>query len=561
MMAAAKNSRYVTRLLLHSCFFITTFFLFAQANANSIIIDPAVNVIDGLNPLYNIQPGDTVFLKAGNRNKLLIRNFKGTAGRPILFMNKDAVVSISTNDYYGISIINCSYIRLSGQGSSSFYGIQIKKVAAGCGIGVGALSSDFEIDHVSVENCFTTGIFAKTDPDCSSFTSRDNFTQFNTLIHDNYIADIGNEGMYIGSSYYLGMTLNCNGQDSIVMPPVLDGVKIYNNIVKNTGWDGIQISSAIKRCQVFNNTVLNDSQAEVQNQMSGILMGGGTKCDCNNNFISNGKGDGIENHGLGGNRIFNNIIVNAGRTYLPNDASQMKHGIFVSDVSVIKDSGLCIFFNDIINPKSDGIRFQSVKSKHNLIASNLIINPGNYNLYELDNTSFSGKDAYVMIPNAIADIQLKNNFFSRTITGAGISATDYTILAGSPLINTGYADNNAIDFDFRNHRRPAGGLYDIGAMEYDAGIDTLLHTFSEKPLLYPNPASGKLIIKYLSLTAKKLEVNIFTSVGNRLMQQSNIVIAPGMQQLQIDVSHLAGGIYLYSIQDGNEIFSGKLLKF
>jgi hypothetical protein len=346
----------------------------------------------------------------------------------------------------------------------------------------------------------------------------------------------------------------------MMMPPVLDGIKIYNNIVKNTGWDGIQVSSAPLHCQVFNNTILNDSQAEVQNQMSGILMGGGSKCDCNNNFISDGKGDGIENHGLGGNRIFNNIIVNAGRTYLPGDLTQMKHGIFVSDVSVMNDSGLCIFFNDIINPKSDGIRFQSVKSKHNLIASNLIINPGNYNFYELDNTSFSGKDAYVMIPNAAADVQLKNNFFSRTIAAAGISVTDYTILPGSPLINMGYAGNGAIAFDSRNHRRPAGGLYDIGAMEYDAGIDTLLYTFSEKPLLFPNPVSTTITIKYLSVDAKKIVVNIYTLNGEQLLQQSSQPIIPGIQQLHIEVGNLPSGIYFYFILDEKEISSGKFIK-
>jgi Right handed beta helix region/Secretion system C-terminal sorting domain len=561
MKPAAKKNRPVNSLLLYSVVFICSIFLQLQAKSNSIIIDSSVNVIDGLNPLFNIQAGDTVFLRSGSRNKLLIRNFKGSPGKPILFINKNGVVSISTNDYYGISIIHCSYIRLSGQGSAAnLYGIQIKKVAAGCGIGIGASSSDFEIDHIAIENCFTEGIFAKTDPDCSSLVTRDNFTQFNTSIHHNYIADIGNEGMYIGSSYYLGMKLNCNGKDTVVMPPVLDGVTIYNNIIKNTGWDGLQISSAPLHCQIFNNSIENDGQAEVPNQMSGILMGGGSSCDCNNNFISNGKGDGIENHGLGGNRIFNNIIVNAGRTYLPHDASQMKHGIFVSDVSAVKDSSVSILFNNIITPKSDGIRFQNIKSKHNLIASNLIIDPGNYALYESGNTSFTGKDAYVMIPNKAADVQLKNNFFSRNFFAAGISSADYTIQAGSPLINTGYAANHIISSDFRTHRRPAGGLYDIGAMEYDAGIDTLLHTFSQKPQLYPNPANGRLIIKYLSLTVKKMEVNIFASNGNRLMQQSSVTALPGVQQLPIEVRHLPCGIYFYTIRNGYEIFSGTFIK-
>ena len=549
--------------LVCSCFIAAAIFYIIplQAQSTGWLVDSAINLIDGLNPIYkNVHPGDTIYLKAGNRNKLLIRNFKGALDSPVVFMNKDGVVNISTNDYYGISIVNCRYIRLSGEGSSNFYGIKIVKVLTGSGMGIGSMSSDIEVDHVSIENCSIGGIYFKTDPDCSNLISRDNFTQFNTSIHDNYIADVGNEGMYIGSSYYLGMMISCSGKDTVIKPPVLDGVKIYNNIVKNTGWDGIQVGSAPLHCQIFNNTVLNDSQAEVPNQMSGILMGGGSKCDCNNNFISDGKGDGIENHGLGGNRIFNNIIVNAGRSYKPTDLTQMKHGIFVSDVSVIKDAAFYIFFNDIINPKSDGIRFQSIKSKHSLISSNVIINPGNFNLYETDNTPFNGQDAYVMAPIAGTDVQLKNNNFSRTITEAGISSVDYTILPGSPLINSGYPYNNTIQFDFRNHRRPAGGLYDIGAMEYDAGSDTLLHTFNERPLLFPNPVHSLLNIKYLSINLTKTVFTIYAVTGALVLQQYNQVIIPGIQELQIPVSKFATGIYVYSIQNGKEITYGKFIK-
>lgn len=554
----------IKRFLLISSFFVTANLLFFQSEAqnNTWIVDSTVNLIDGAGIIYReVHPGDTVYLKAGNRNKLMIRNFEGAAGRPVVFMNKDGILNIGTNDYYGISINSCRYIRFSGQGNSNdFYGIHIKRVAAGCGIGIGAMSSDIEIDHISIENCTTEGIMAKTDPDCSFKASRGNFTQYNTSIHDNYISAVGNEGLYIGSSYYSGMHINCNAKDTLVMPPVLDDVKIYNNIVKGTGWDGIQVSSAPLHCYIFNNTITDDSQAEVPYQMSGILMGGGSACDCNNNMISNGKGDGIENHGLGGNRIFNNIIVNAGRTYLPGDPAKMKHGIFISDVSVMKDSAVCILFNDIINPKSDGIRFQSVRGRHNIIASNLIINPGNYDFYVSGNTSHTGNDAYIMIPNAGADVQESNNYFSKTISGAGISATDYTILPGSPLINRGGRDNSNISFDFRFHRRPVGGLCDVGAMEFDGGADTLLHLFNDKAWLYPNPVSSLLTIRYINAAITTAFLNIYSSSGKLVFQQLNTAVFPGEQELQVIVSKLSRGIYVYSIHCGKEIINGRFVK-
>jgi hypothetical protein len=533
-----------------------------QAQTSQWLVDSAINVIDGSGPLYsNLHPGDTVYLKAGFRDKLLIRNFKGSPDKPITFMNKGGIVSVQTNDYYGISILNCRYIRFSGQGNSTnFYGIQINKVLDGSGIGIGSLSSDFEIDHVLIENCNHSGIFAKTDPDCTLKVTRDSFTQFNTSIHDNYILNVGNEGMYIGSSFYSGYTINCNGKDTMVMPPVLNNVKVYNNTVQHTGWDGIQVSSAPLHCQIYNNTITDDSQAEVSNQMSGILIGGGSGCDCYNNLITNGKGDGIENHGLGSNKIYNNIIVNAGQSFLPNNPAQMKHGIFVSDASVIKDAAFYILFNTIINPKSDGIRFQSVKSKHNLIASNLIVNPGNYSWYSSANTNFTANDAYVMIPNASSDIQLKNNFFTRNISTAGISPNDYTLLPHSPLINQGSSDNLSIVTDFKNKRRPVGGLFDIGAMEYDQGNDTLLHTFNEKPVLFPNPVSSILTIRYLAVELTKTQFNVYSVKGDMVLQQNNQVVLPGVQELQIDISKLTSGLYVYAIQTEAAINYGKFIK-
>ncbi len=542
---------------------ISFFSAVLQAQTSSWIVTSGMPVVDGSSiPFSNVQGGDTVFLQAGKRDKLLIRNFAGTPGHPITFINLEGIVEINTNSYYGITISNCRYTRFTGQYSdSNFYGIQVTKVAAGAGIGINNRSSDIEIDHVSIENCSTEGIMAKTDPDCSFTATRDNFTQFNTHIHDNYIADVGNEGMYIGSSYYSGVTLHCNGKDTLVKPPVLDHVNIYNNIVKRTGWDGIQVSSAPLHCQVHHNTITNDSQAEEPNQMSGILLGGGSACSCYNNLVTDGKGDGIEDHGLGGDSIYNNIIVNAGKTYFPNDATKMKHGIFVSDVSTIPGAAFHIFYNDIINPKSDGIRFQSTRSKQNLVASNLLVNPGNYQLYQNDNTSFSGNDAYIMIPNRATDIRLANNFFAPGIGSAGISANGYAPLAGSPLINKGLPSLVSVITDFNGHLRPKGGLPDIGAIEYDGGDDRLFDDSNNKALLlFPNPTHSILYLRYRPIDITVTNIRIYTAGGRPVMQVKEQPLVAAEQVISINVDSLSSGVYLYSIETARQTTQGKFIK-
>jgi hypothetical protein len=178
----------------------------------------------------------------------------------------------------------------------------------------------------------------------------------------------------------------------------------------------------------------------------------------------------------------------------------MKHGIFVSDVSVENDSVFYIQHNDIINPKSDGIRFSSVKSKKNVISSNLIINPGNFDYYENGNTHFKGEDSYVMFQDINSEATLKNNYFARNGVNAGIlsqnmqSANDFKLVAGSPLTGRGDIDNR-ITFDFSGFPRPLGQKSDIGAFEFDSRSSDSIKT--NKPMsqiiLLQNPVKDLLI--------------------------------------------------------------------
>ena len=452
------------------CLFLLIFAKTVVGQTSHIITQDKI-YLNGLDAAYqNIKPGDTLVFVSGTKNYLLIKNFHGAPGKPLVMINSGGPIIIDTDHYYGISIANCQYIKLTGTGDpSQTYGFQVKRVANGSGLGIGELSSDFEIDHVSIENCKIGGLYAKTDPDCSLTSVRSRFTQYNTLIHDNYIANVADEGMYIGSTKYDGQTVFCNGKDTVLMPSLLEGVRVYNNIVKYSGWDGIQVSSAYKDCKIYNNTIMFDSQAEANSQMSGIMIGGGTRCDCFNNFISEGKGDGIESHGLGGTRIFNNIILDAGKSYLPADLTQMKYGIYISD----NDSSIYIENNNIVNPKSDGIRFANVTGNVNVIESNVIINPGNFDLYQNGNTWAKGVDSYIMRPDPGFIFTLQNNYLARStdsvkyVSSTFQSPADFKLLPGSPLIDHADIDKN-VNFDFEGLPRPFGIKSDIGAFEFRA---------------------------------------------------------------------------------------------
>ena len=369
---------------------------------------------------------------------------------------------------------------------------------------VGDLSSDFEIDHISISNCPIAGVYAKTDPDCSRTSLRENFTQYNTVFHNNYISNTGNEGMYIGSSFYSGETIDCDGQRINVFPSLLSGVKVYNNIVKYTGWDGIQIGSASTDCEIMNNLVMYDSQAGVDFQMSGILIGGGSQCDCYNNYIYRGKGDAVESLGLGNYKVYNNVIIDPGYNYYPDDPSKMKYGIYVNDVSCITGNSFSILFNDIINPKTNGIRFSSTRSKKNLIASNVIINPG------------KGSTGYIVLTSPSCDVLQKNNYLSMTKKAAGFADTTYSLLITSPL---------------------------------------KINSFP-----FTDPPGSKLTITYTIDSIRDVSMDVYNLNGEQVSHFNQTKMSSGTHNFKLDITSFPDGVVLYTIRAGKEALSGKFVK-
>jgi len=529
--------------------------------------------IDANDPIYkNVHAGDTLKLVAGNRRYINLSNFKGAEGKPIVVVNDGGEVIIDTDHYYGISIQNCRYLKFTGTGyAGQFYGFKVKKVTNGAGFSIGYLSSDIEVDHVSIENTKIGGLYAKTDPDCDPRSARGSFTQYNTIIHDLYIANTGDEGMYIGSTKYFGQSVNCNGKDTLILPSILIGVKIFNNILKYTGWDGIQVSSASKNCQIYNNSIYYDSMEKDDTQMSGILIGGGTKCDCYNNYIYKGTGDGIDCLGLGGTRIFNNIIVEPGQNLYATDPTKMKHGIYVNDTSVQRDSSFYIFNNNIIHPKTDGIRFSSLLSKNNYISANVIINPGSYDYYENGNTSYRGNDSYIMFQSPNTNTTLANNYLQRDASSAGFisqkleAPANFVLLPTSPLIDAvDYNVKTATTFDFYHHLRPFGPKSDIGAIESEhiatSSGQIGLEPPDSKSWLLQNPVSDLLTICYEGAPdpLNKLEIcNLQGMIVSRMEESS---MQPGQGRVEINVAGLPSGIYLYHLHSNNAGYTGKFIK-
>ncbi|MCD4773202.1 MAG: right-handed parallel beta-helix repeat-containing protein [Bacteroidales bacterium] len=547
--------------------FVILLFLTAKHNFSQNcdhLISSGTTLVDGTGLIY---PGDTVCLQAGQKDYLLLRNIHGTEEQPVVILNKDGKVVIDTDHFYGIKFAACSFVKFSGNGSeANQYGILVSRVENGAGISVDNKSTNIEIEYTEISNTLISGIVAKTEPDpygdCTFPAVRDSFTMYNIIIHDNYLHNIGNEGMYIGSSKYTGQEIyHC---DTTVLPHVLMGVKVYNNILENIGWDGIQVSSAVSDCEIFGNYIFHDSNEEEQWQMSGILIGGGSNCDCYNNTIIDGKGDGIDLLGLGDNRIFNNLIVNPGKTYYPNQppTEYQKHGIWTGDIVTNQGTDFLIYNNTIISPRTFGIKLSNSSVTDNKIYNNIIVDPGAYNLV--------GDDAYINRTSTYININLSNNFLNPLVNSVQFidpANSNYDLQINSPAINGGKdLSFLGLDFDIENRLRPYYLYYDIGAYECQDSTLSIdpIEEVKDGIILrnnYPNPFRNKTSIKFYLPEKSHIIISLFDKKGIMLKELLNKNMHKGEHKIKFDAKNLAKGTYFYTLSTNKNSLTKKMTIF
>jgi hypothetical protein len=414
------------------------------------VVPANTHVVDG--KALNLKPGSVIGLNTSYAYKnIVFRNLEGTASAPIIIKNCGGTATINaTGLSFGLKTENSKYFIITGGAVAKSYGIKIS--GGNLGVTLDKLSTNFTVDHVEVYNSGFAGIMAKTDPSCDDATNRGSFVMRDISLNNNYVHDTGGEGFYVGNSFYKsGRELSCG----VKYPHEIHNVKIFDNIVKNTGWEGIQLGCATQGAAVYNNTVENYGKANRGDQNNGVQLGEGTGGLFYNNFIKNGSGNGLIVLGLGDNVIHDNIITNAGAS-----------GIFC-DERYTPGTGFKFLNNTIVNPKLDGIRLYADLVLMNVIVNNIVVNPGSYSTYSYPRT---GNDAYVYKLSSSVKLQMSNNYFTRDIAAvqfANAGAYNYRLTSGSPVVNKGasIASYN-IAKDFYRQTRLKGSAYDIGASEY-----------------------------------------------------------------------------------------------
>ncbi|MEO5602842.1 MAG: right-handed parallel beta-helix repeat-containing protein [Cyclobacteriaceae bacterium] len=418
-----------------------------DCSACTYVVSAGQSYINGLT--LGLLPGSVIGLDANvSYGGLLFANIVGTHENPIIIRNCGGTARVNgTGKFFAMRAINSKHFRITGGNVPRSYGINIS--GATMGLALDNLSTNFELDHIEIQNSGFAGIMAKTDPSCDDATIRGNFIMKKVDIHNNYIHDTGGEGIYAGNSFYMGMNTNCG----VRLPHEIHYIRIYDNIIKNTGWEAIQLGCATKGASIHANTIENYGLANKLYQNNGIQIGAGTGGVCHNNLIKSGTGNGLIVMGLGDNIIYNNVIDNAG-----------EFGIFCDERGDNPGSGFKFLNNTILNPKLDGIRIYAELVAMNVIVNNIIINPGSYLSYTDPRTP---EDAFVYKLSGDVKIDMANNYFATNNDSLKMNSNYKVDVISSPIIDKG-ADISAyysFKTDFYYKPRLRGAAFDIGAVE------------------------------------------------------------------------------------------------
>ena len=413
-----------------------------SAPACDMVVGPEIDRITR----EDVAPGDRVCLESGARGPLRIEAVAGSEADPIVFTNDGGITVIEGDegDYAGVDIRGSSYLVITGGGIESTCGARFDETDQQCGIvirgtgrGLAATerSDHLTVDHLAISETTHSGIFIKTGAD--EGVSRDEWTQQATVVTDNYLYDVGREGLYLGSSFYTERP-----------DPVLIGVTVARNLVVDSGWDGIQVGSAVEDCSIQGNRVVGAGAENRDDQNSGIINNKGSVCSIIDNVVFGSAAQGIYLQGNGGNLVANNVVVQPG-TRSPWEGD----GITVSRGSN-EGRSVAVLHNTVVGAPRTGVLFRLDVGDGNRVGNNLFVAVQR----PIDLSRGEADVAGNVVVSALGDAGFADPYQS-----------DFRLTAGAPAVDAGAALPEAPTHDLTGWPRPDGSGPDAGAFEFRGG--------------------------------------------------------------------------------------------
>ncbi len=502
--------------------------------------------IDNVKATLNPQPGDTLFIPAGDYQFIYLGNIQGSPTNPIVIINKGGLVRVGIHQTYiiGFQIYNSTNFKLLGNGAPKVeYGIEINGTMTNGGFADGLWinrgASDFEISHLNIHDV-NHFIVAEQRCECNNPQWwRENYVMKNVSFH--HIT--GNHAIFEG--FYIGPTaFTTTGTCGVMNNNLIENLQVYDNITTNTGNAGIQVAMAWNGTNVIHhNFIQNYGQSNSIFQTTALEVGGGVKALVYDNYIDAGTGIGMQVLGGGVNLIYNNIIQTTG-----SDGIQIGQRILYQPLQAE------IINNTIINAKIKSISVYDIpRPNRHLIYNNYMVNQG----YP-SNTLVPG----VFATPQLADMQ--NNLYIASLANAGFvnaSSHNFQLSPGSPAMDKGKdVSYLGVTTDYAGNPRPFNKVYDIGAYEYSGGGSPTLGT--------PIAIAGKPITITLPQNSTTLDgSNSTDKPGFTITNYSWSLIMgpkgfnwPGGSTAKVDLNNLIAGDYTFQLKvtDNSGVYSTSL---
>lgn len=396
-----------------------------------------------------LQPGDTLNVLPGTYKLANSISFHGRGGKPGL------PVTIRGPEKGPLPVIDASALPKGKQGSGAFYlgncafvNLRFLHVTGSPGHGITIwASTDIRIEDCEVSNCVVNGIYAGRGPGplitgiyVARCHSHDNCT-FNR-VHNNR----GDWGQGIGLS-------GCSGgviEDCISERNFGEGLDVYNSVdcrmSRNISRDNFSVLIYLdnaQRCIVERNlAIITGAQDYYRDGQpaGGIVIADEPRAQPMPNI---------------GTIIRNNIVV---RSY-----NGFRYGSYGQGNGL---NTLQFIGNTIVDPAEHSVQIDKGKAHvGSLFAGNVFVSDRNH-VYApggLAGITFQRNAWYGGAGNAQRG-QGDVNGDPRLVNRAGLAATDFAFLAGSPLLNA-WPDATGLTDDYAGLARPQGGVCDIGAWE------------------------------------------------------------------------------------------------
>ena len=426
----------------------------------------------------------------------------------------------------------------------------------------------------------------KQDPTCSANTWRDNFTMYDIKVHDNFVRDVGGEGLYIGNSFWqVGMNRTCPGssQPQVVYPHRILGLKVHHNIIRHTGWDGLQYGCS-PDAEVHDNLIEFTGLQKVAQQMNGVQIGAGSGGRFYNNIIRNPGSTALAMIGFVNNmKVYNNLIVNA------------YEGIFADtrDSISLPKIELEIYNNTLVNTSQNGMTIYDNGYQYKNASNQWVFFPKGYQPRTKNNVIIGPyfdfrlilRDPTISI-DSLSNYKLKTPFssppqyFESQKLALFADTLAYTLKNGSYLINRGTNTvANVVSSDLLGVSRTQDSIWDIGAYEYvvkelaqslrAANIINSLENKTQNDVtdkkndnLSLNDRSGHQYAVYPSLARDVINVNLpnmtqnatlkIYNTGGQLMRTINIDVHNKPERLVINIRDFKQGLYFCTLVENHK---------